>query len=174
MYGTLIASTTVGAGGSSSIDFTSIPQTYTDLFVILSARFSSQGNARLNLNSSGAGFSSRVVYSFATNAPLSYTDTVGLGRATSDTGDQANNFGAMQLHLPNYRSGVPKSFSSDAFAANYNGGYIVLTAGVTANITAAITSLSLLPPTSTTFLQNTTAYLYGVLVGTGGATVTSA
>jgi hypothetical protein len=173
MYGTLIASTTVGAGGSSSIDFTSIPQTYTDLFVILSARFSSQGNSRLNLNSSGSGFSSRSVYSFATNAPLSYTDTVGLGRSTSDSGDQTNNFGANQLHLPNYRSGVSKPFSADAFAANYNGGYIVLTGGVWAN-NAAITSLSLLPPTSTTFLQNTTAYLYGVLVGTGGATVTSA
>jgi hypothetical protein len=173
MYGTLIASTTVGSGGSSSIDFTSIPQTYTDLFVILSARFSSQGNSRLNLNSSGSGFSSRVMYSFATNAPLSYTDTVGLGRST-DVGFQANNFGANQLHLPNYRSGVPKSFSADAFEANYNGGYIVLTAGVTANITAAITSMSLLPPSGQTFLENTTAYLYGVLVGTGGATVTSA
>lgn len=172
MYGTLIASSTVGSGGTSSIDFTSIPQTYTDLFVVLSARFSGQGNARLNLNSSASGFSSRVVYSFATNAPLSYTDTVGLGRAT-DVGFQANNFGAMQVHLPNYRSGVSKPFSADAFAANYNGGYIVLTGGVWAN-NAAITSMSLLPPSSRTFLENTTAYLYGVLVGTGGATVTSA
>jgi hypothetical protein len=172
MYGTLIASTTVGSGGTSSIDFTSIPQTYTDLFVVLSARFSSQGNARLNLNSSASGFSSRVVYSFATNAPLSYTDTVGLGRATSSS-DQTNNFGAMQLHLPNYRSGVSKPFSADAFAANYNGGYIVLTGGVWAN-NAAITSMSLLPPSGQTFLENTTAYLYGVLVGTGGATVSSA
>jgi hypothetical protein len=173
MYGTLIASSTVGSGGASSIVFSSIPATYTDLFVILSARFSSLGNARLNLNSSGSAFSSRAMYSFATNAPLSYTDTVGLGRATSNSGDQTNNFGAMQLHLPNYRSSVSKPFSSDAFAANYNGGYIVLTGGVWAD-NSAITSLTLLPPASTTLLENTTAYLYGVLVGSGGATVSSA
>jgi len=35
---TLIASSTVGSGGASSIDFTSIPSTYTDLVVKLSAR----------------------------------------------------------------------------------------------------------------------------------------
>ena len=35
---TLISSVTVGAGGASSIDFTSIPSTYTDLLVKISAR----------------------------------------------------------------------------------------------------------------------------------------
>jgi hypothetical protein len=172
MYGTLIASTTVGSGGTSSIDFTSIPQTYTDLFIIMSARFSSQGNARISLNSSTSSFTSRVMYSFGTNAPATYTDTNHLGRAT-DVNNQANNFGAMQVHLPNYRGSVSKPFSADAYAANYNGGYIVLTGGVWANNTA-ISSLSLLPPSGATFLENTTAYLYGVLVGTGGATASSA
>lgn len=173
MYGTLIASTTVGSGGSSSIDFTSIPQTFTDLFIVMSARTVNQGNVRLNLNSSASSFSSRVVYSFATNAPLSYTDTVGTSRATFSSDTPSTNFGAMQFHLPNYRSGVSKPFSVDGFAASFNGGYIQLIGGVWAN-NAAITSLSLLPPSGDTFIQNTTAYLYGVLVGSGGATVTSA
>ena len=35
---TLISSVTVGAGGASSIDFTSIPATYTDLLVKFSLR----------------------------------------------------------------------------------------------------------------------------------------
>ena len=35
---TKIASVTVGSGGASSIDFTSIPSTYTDLCVKLSTR----------------------------------------------------------------------------------------------------------------------------------------
>ena len=34
----LLASTTVGSGGASSIDFTSIPATYTDLVVKVSGR----------------------------------------------------------------------------------------------------------------------------------------
>ena len=33
-----IATVTVGAGGAASIDFTSIPGTYTDLLVLISAR----------------------------------------------------------------------------------------------------------------------------------------
>ena len=37
----LISSVTVGSGGASSIDFTSIPQTYTDLVV----RWSTRGTA---------------------------------------------------------------------------------------------------------------------------------
>jgi hypothetical protein len=171
MYGTLIASSTVGAGGTSSIVFSSIPATYTDLFVVLSGRSSSSGNNTLNLNSSASGFSSKAVYSFATNAPASYSGSTDIGRSTG-SGDQANNFGAMQIHLPNYRSSVSKPYSVDAFAASYNGGYITLYGGVWAN-NSAITSLTLSPP-SGTFVENTTAYLYGVLVGSGGATPSSA
>ena len=39
----LIASSTVGAGGASSIDFTSIPATFTDLVVKLSGRSTYSG-----------------------------------------------------------------------------------------------------------------------------------
>ena len=39
----LISSTTVGAGGASSIDFTSIPSTYTDLVIKWSGRLTSTG-----------------------------------------------------------------------------------------------------------------------------------
>jgi hypothetical protein len=173
MYGTLIASSTVGSGGTSSIDFTSIPQTYTDLFIILSARTVNQGNVRLNLNSSASGFSTRTLYVTGSSAPASFTATVELGRATHSSDTPSTNFGAMQVHLPNYRSGVSKPFSADCFAGSFNGGFVMITAGVWAN-NAAITSLSLLPPSGDTFIENTTAYLYGVLVGTGGATVSSA
>ena len=37
---TLISSVTVGSGGAASIEFTSIPSTYTDLVLKLSARSS--------------------------------------------------------------------------------------------------------------------------------------
>jgi hypothetical protein len=40
----LIATTTVGSGGAASIDFTGIPQTYTDLFLVSSLR----SNAAVN------------------------------------------------------------------------------------------------------------------------------
>jgi hypothetical protein len=174
MYGTLIASSTVGSGGTSSIDFTSIPATYTDLFILLSGRTVAQGNVRLNLNASASGFSTRTMYVTGAGSPATFTDTVALGRVTNNSTDTpSTNFGAMGIHLPNYRSSVSKNFSADCYAASYNGGFIMVTAGVWAN-NAAITSLSLLPPSGSTFIENTSAYLYGVLVGTGGATVSSA
>lgn len=171
MYGTQIASTTVAAGGTSSIVFSSIPATYTDLFVILSGRSTSSGNTSLNLNSSASSFSSRAVYGFGSSTVASYTGGTDIGRSTG-SGDQTNNFGAMTIHFPNYRTSVSKPYSVDAFAANYNGGYVVLYGGVWAN-NSAISSVTLLPP-SGTFVENTTAYLYGITVGSGGATASSA
>jgi len=59
-----IASVTVGAGGASSIDFTSIPGTYTDLKVVISARGSRSNSGSqtvsVRFNSdSGANYSRR-------------------------------------------------------------------------------------------------------------------
>ena len=61
-----IQTVTVGSGGASSIDFTSIPQTYTDLCVVLSARGTNAGtganDGHLTFNSSSTGYSSRLLY----------------------------------------------------------------------------------------------------------------
>ena len=49
----LIASTTVGSGGTSSINFNPIPSTYTDLKLICSIRTtqsSTNGSVRIGLN----------------------------------------------------------------------------------------------------------------------------
>ena len=41
---TLIASSTVGSGGAANIEFTSIPATYTDLLIKMSARAATGGD----------------------------------------------------------------------------------------------------------------------------------
>jgi hypothetical protein len=63
---TLISSVTVGAGGASSIDFTSIPATYTDLLIKVSARGASgasniTGTLRFN-SDAGSNYSALRVY----------------------------------------------------------------------------------------------------------------
>jgi len=65
----LISSVTVGAGGASSIDFTSIPSTYTDLRLVVSLRSGSSGTSRglsftLN-NDAGTNYSTRYFYGYA-------------------------------------------------------------------------------------------------------------
>ena len=55
-----IASVTVGSGGAASIDFTSIPSTYTDLALYHSLRSdNSEDYYGLQFNSSSSSFSSR-------------------------------------------------------------------------------------------------------------------
>ena len=59
----LIASYTVGAGGAASIDFTSIPATYTDLVLKLSSRTATGGAndvyIQFNTDSTSANYSER-------------------------------------------------------------------------------------------------------------------
>lgn len=171
MYGTLISSTTVGVAGAASITFSSISNAYTDLFIVLSGRATSAGNNTLNFNGSASSFANKTIYSFSSSAPATFTGSTDIGRSTS-TSDQANDFGAMTIHIPNYASSVYKPFFVDSTAASYNGGYVFQNAGVWQN-TAAITSVTINPPGGT-FVQYTTAYLYGIVKGSGGATVTSA
>jgi hypothetical protein len=170
MYGTLISSTTVGAGGTSGVTFSSIPQTpYTDLIVVISGRSSGSGNTALNLNGSASGFSSKAMYAFSSATQATYNGATDIGRATGSS-DQANNFGAMTIRIPNYTNATNKPYSVDATAASYNGGYVTVYGGVWSN-TAAITSVTINAPSGTTFVQYTTVYLYGITKGSGGATV---
>ena len=61
----LINSVTVGAGGASTIEFTSIPSTYTDLLLYCSVRDSATSTGVQNLyityNSNTSGYYDRVL-----------------------------------------------------------------------------------------------------------------
>lgn len=157
----LIASSTVGSGGAASIDFTSIPSTYTDLCIKVSVRNSStQDQVIMKVNGSATSLSSRLLYgngSSAASASLT-TGYVGTSVNSSITASVFNN---MEIYIPNYAGSSNKSASSDSVMEN-NGtlSYAVLNAWLWSN-TAAITSISL-SPDSGNFIQYSTAYLYGV------------
>ena len=162
---TLIASSTVGAGGASSIDFTSIPSTYTDLAVFISAR----GSA-----ASGRGYVNASINGVTTNRSWRWlvgydSNTVGSANGTNDTFGSipcdtatASTFGNVFGYFPNYAGSTNKSFSVDSVAENNSSTSWMdfILAGLWSN-TSAITSLSFYPD-SGTFKQYSTAYLYGV------------
>ena len=159
---TLISSVTVGAGGASSIDFTSIPSTYTDLCVKLSMRGSrSAVYDTVNLTFNGStGFSSKLLqgngstagsYNYANNI---YVDLEG-NSATAST------FSNAEFYIPNYAGSTYKSVSIDGVGeTNGTTAYTNLSAGLWSN-TAAITSVKF-DVAANTFLQYSTAYLYGI------------
>lgn len=158
-----IASVTVGSGGSAYVEFTSIPNTYTDLLVKFSARSARTNDAggsdgKLEFNGVTTGYSSRMLlqqggaYS-GTSSTLFYF--VNSNNSTSNT------FGNMEVYIPNYAGSGYKSVSIDAVDENNaSSAYGVLTAGLWSN-TAAITSLRL-TDNNGGYMQYTTAYLYGI------------
>lgn len=161
---TLINAQTVGSGGASSITFSSIPQTYTDLLIKLSGRNNTtEQNVMLSFNGSTANFSSRLLYgNGSTAASATYTDSRGLNMNYSTA--VANSFSNGELYIANYsNSSINKTWSSDTVQEDNiaNPVYNFMYAGLWSS-TAAITSITLTPISSSSFVQYSTAYLYGI------------
>ena len=158
-----IATVTVGAGGASSIDFTSIPQTYTDLVLKISARGDNGiWGMLLSINGSAASFTNKYLEGTGAAATSSsLAQFIGEENATSAT---ASTFGNSEVYLPNYTGSTNKSFSSDSVSENNaTTAYTNLTANLWSN-TAAITSLSLsiYNTSARKYSQYSSATLYGI------------
>ena len=167
----LISAVTVGSGGAASIDFSSIPATFTDLCIKMSVRSDQAAGVgqdvyiRFN-NDNAANYSFRRVYgdgSSAASDGVTSSATAGRIGRTTNTSATANTFANTECYIPNYLSSVAKSISGDAVdETNGTAAIAQMTASIWTG-TAAITSLKLFPFTSATnFVQYSTAYLYGV------------
>jgi hypothetical protein len=160
---TLIQSVTVGSGGAASIEFGSIPQTYTDLLIKLSLRSTTAVTNRtfyLNPNGSSANGTSRILIGNGASAS-SQTDTRITGRDIPGTSATSSVFGNAEFYIPNYRSSVAKSISVDAVMEN---NATTAVSGITANlwnVTDAITTLTFVPELGD-FAQYSSASLYGI------------
>ena len=156
---TLISSATVGAGGASSIDFTSIPSTWTDLCLIASLSIGSAGGTAqamyVTINGSTSTFSGRYLYGDGVT-PASGV----LARYVGSVNNSSPAFNNTSIYFPNYAGSTNKSFSVDNVternASSADANFI---AGLWAT-TSAITSISIAAAAS--FVQYSTAYLYGI------------
>lgn len=172
---TKINSVTVGAGGSSSIDFTNIPQGYTDLKVHLSLRGTVSDHIASAYMSINGTITNRSYTSFwlagnASNNPYVAGTNSGTNAFIASVAavlSTSNTFGNAELSLLAYSGSSYKSYSCEsALSSNANGGtypaYVEerLTAGLWSN-SSPITSLSFYP-TSGSWAQYSTATLYGV------------
>jgi hypothetical protein len=162
---TKIASVTVGSGGAASIDFTSIPSTYTDLCMKVSLRnATSFRNVTINFNNSSANFTLRFLRGDGTNTfSGTYTDFGfnSFGYAPLDGTDTTNTFNNAELYIPNYASANFKSSNLDLVTEN-NGSLAqaYMQAGLWSQ-TTAINRLTI-APFSGNFVQYSTATLYGI------------
>jgi hypothetical protein len=158
---TLIASNTVGSGGTASVTFSSIAATYTDLVLKISTRTNRSAvtdGLEIRLNGSGTNHSGRRLTgdgSAAASSVSVYGNTDG-NTATAST------FGNAEVYIPNYAGSNNKSFSMDTVSENNataNG--MTLNANLWAQ-TTAVSSIQILMSDGTLFNQYSTFYLYGI------------
>jgi hypothetical protein len=166
---TLIEKITVGAAGASSITFTSIPQTYTDLKVVISVRDATNNNGvvKITFNGSATGYTARelVGSGAAASSDTNYTGSgtyYGTEGSSAPSNATASTFSNCEFYIPNYTSSNNKSISADSLYEN-NGttAYQSLSAGLWSN-SAAITSITVTQFSGNNFAQYSTFYLYGI------------
>ena len=167
---TLIQSTVL-ASTQTIISFTSIPSTYTDLVLRISAR----------TNASGA-VNDSIEITFNSDTSTNYSTTVLIGNGSAVSSDKYSNnvpgrawysatgnsatastFSNAEIYIPNYLASQNKPYS--AFSVNETNATAVLmgaTAGLWRN-TSAITSITLDPlDGAATFQIGSSFYLYGI------------
>jgi hypothetical protein len=166
---TLISSNVL-ASSAASVTFSSIPATYTDLVVRISARTdrsATSDSTKMTINSDNT-----TIYSFTrlrgdgTNASSNRNTgntTVSIESTDGNTAT-SNTFDSTEIYIPNYLSTVNKPISSvimrednSVAATTYN--------SVQAHLyrnTSAITSLSFAPSNGPNYLSTSSFYLYGI------------
>jgi len=174
-----IQTVTVPSGGASSIEFGSasnpIPQTYTDLVIVYSARTNSGAGtdeAYLTFNNNNSNYSWKMLVGDGSNTPISING----GDTTSIAGMQipggtstASTFSNGQIYISNYAGSNNKSVSSESVQENnQTTAYIKLVAGMWSNSNPIISAK--LSGTAGSFVEHSTATLYGITSASYGAT----
>jgi hypothetical protein len=160
---TKLATYTVSAvGGDSSISFSNIPQTYTDLVVKFSGRNTADSSQTLITLNGSTSYTGTRLYGSGSAVTSDVGNTANMNPSSvSASTYTANTFGNAEIYIPNYTSNNYKSISIDAVsennAATAYGGFF---AGLLAT-TAPITSITL-TANGGNMARYSTATLYGV------------
>jgi hypothetical protein len=163
-----IASVSVGLLGASNMEFTSIPSTYTDLNLVISARCSRLQNFsdvgyQFNGITSGV-YSYRWLRGSGSAATSGAASGIGNGylgvfNAANST---ASTFTNSAFYIPNYASSNNKSSSVDTVQENNaTEAWAFLGANLYSQ-TTAVSSIKIYSLDGDNFVQHSTATLYGI------------
>lgn len=162
----LIGSSTVGSGGAANIEFNSIPQTYSDLKLFLSVRYSGSDtdSVVIGLNGSSTTYNTMVLRGTgSTSQSFSFSAGGAGGSTTGSSGSSQtiNTFTNTFIYFPYYTDNNAKMFFTEfAQEANVTSAFLGFYGGLS-NVTQAISAITI-SPGSGTWVQHSTAYLYGI------------
>jgi len=148
-----------------SITFSSIPQGYTDLYLVISARSSfatgSVSDLYVYFNGTTTGYTSRWLQGNGASASSS-TSTAPADPLVTMANVAANTFNSVSVYIPNYAGSANKSYTlDDVTEDNSTTAYQRIVASLWSN-TAAITSLTVSEANGANLVTGSTASLYGI------------
>jgi hypothetical protein len=158
-----IATVTVGSGGSSTIVFSSIPSTYTDLQLVGSlwgTTSAVDADITLTLNSSTSGFSWKVFQGNGSSAS-SASSTGNRGGIMPAATGTTDTFGSAQWYFPDYSGSTNKSISVDLVNERNATTTVSELGAILWSNTSAINAITLTASPGN-FAQYSTATLYGI------------
>ena len=159
-----LAEVTVGSGGASTIDFSNIPQNYTDLVLklsIRSSRVATWDNTQIKLNGSTSNMTNRYLRGDGANAASGTLTSLYVGDIPASSAT-VSTFANQEVYIPNYTGSSNKSVSIDSVSENNaTTAYAYLSANLWSVVTA-ISQISVFSGNGDNFLQYSTATLYGV------------
>lgn len=163
-----ISEVTVGAGGASAINFSSIPQTYSDLFLSVYLRSTDPNPDTIIMQFSGDtssmynitrifGYDGTVVANKQTNQPYLWAGGM------PGSNQVVNGFCNGTFYIPNYTSSYDKSIICDTYSPqdNTNNYRLIITSGLW-RASQSVSSINLRSYNSGNFVQNSKVTLYGI------------
>ena len=166
-----IATVTVGSGGSATVDFTSIPSTYTHLQIRGINRLSTAGTGtlstimRFNSDTGGNYTASHVLFGTGASASAAASGTSQTSMVIVNTpkdGNTASAFGILVCDILDYTN--TNKYKTIRCLGGYDGndtnGIVTFRSSAWMN-TAAVTSITLLP-SNNNFTQYSQFALYGI------------
>lgn len=172
---TLVSTTTL-ATATASITFSAIPQTATDLILLLSGRSTASvvvAGSLFTLNGSNAAeYAGKFLYGNGSAAASETSGTTVISGASNIPGANAtaNTFGSLSMIIANYTLASAKSISFEAVSEN-NGTVAYQSINAASwNSSSAVTSISITTGGGN-YAAGSTASLYTVTKGSGGASV---
>lgn len=162
-----------GSGSTSSILFSSIPQTYTDLYLAISHRNTgAESQARIRINGdTGTNYPKRWLTIDNGNIS-SYTDSERFPFWTQNSGQTANTFGNTSMYFSNYRVSSNKLMLTESVTENNASSVYSLLGIMQWSNTNAITSIEL-EMAAFSYAQYSSATLYGITAGSSNGVVVS-
>ena len=163
-----IATVTVGAGGSSSVTFSSIPSTYQHLQIrclARSNRASTRDALSIRTNGNSADYSYHNLYGNGAAVTSQFVDVEPEIAFNDIAGDSATSgvFGAMIIDVLDYASTTKiKTIRGLGGSDNNGSGIVGLNSGAYYTNTNAITSITLLSYGGTALNQYSSFALYGI------------